>query len=90
MKKSDLVEALRQLKAAYQVALKNDAGDLMLRDLRKFCHADDSCFDADPRVHAAKEGRREVWIRIKDFLTLSPEALAGFVAPERPGVSEDD
>ena len=84
MKRADLVEQLRQLKAAYQVALMNDAGQLMQRDLRKFCRADESCFDADPRVHAAFEGRREVWLRINDFLTLSPEELASFV-PSRQG-----
>src|SRR5262245_45645727 len=84
MRRSELIEQLRQLKAAYQVALKNEHGEQALRDLAKFCRADASCFDPDPRIHAALEGRREVWIRINDFLTLSPEELASFVsrAPE--------
>jgi len=84
MKRADVIEQLRQLKAAYQVALSAASGELLLRDLRKFCRADASCFDADPRVHAVIEGRREVWLRINDFLTLSPEELASFV-PSRQG-----
>jgi hypothetical protein len=91
MKRADLIEQLRQLKAAYQVALSAASGELVLRDLRKFCRADYSCFDADPRVHAVYEGRREVWLRINDLLTLSPEELANFIAPERrPGVTDDE
>ncbi len=91
MRRSELIEQLRQLKAAYQVALGNEHGGFVARDLAKFCRADESCFDADPRVHAALEGRREVWLRINDFLTLSPEELANFVprAPEEQHASVD-
>ena len=84
MRRSELIEQLRQMKAAYQVALRNEAGEVALRDLAKFCRADASCFDPDPRVHAALEGRREVWLRINDFLTLSPEQLASFVPKRAP------
>jgi hypothetical protein len=84
MKRADVIEQLRQLKAAYQVALSAASGELVLRDMAKFCRANASCFDDDPRVHAALEGRREVWLRINDFLTLSPEELANFV-PSRQG-----
>jgi hypothetical protein len=41
-------------------------------------------------MHAMYEGRREVWLRINDLLTLSPEELASFIAPERrPGADDD-
>ena len=89
MKRADVIEQLRQLKAAYQVALSAASGELLLRDLRKFCRADESCFDADPRIHAAFEGRREVWLRINDFLTLSPEELVSFV-PSRQGHHDEN
>ncbi len=90
MRRTEVIEQLRQLKAAYQVALSNEHGGLVRRDLARFCRADASCFDADPRVHAAFEGRREVWLRINDF-TLSPEELANFVprAPEEQHASVD-
>lgn len=47
----------------------------VMMDLAKFCRADASCFDADPRVHAALEGRREVYLRIQDHLKLPVDAL---------------
>lgn len=50
----------------------------VLDDLRGFCRADRSCFDIDPRIHAALEGRREVWLRIQQHLELTPEELLVF------------
>lgn len=47
----------------------------VLKDLAKFCRAHDSAFHADPRAHAALEGRREVWLRIEQHLKLSPDEL---------------
>jgi len=48
---------------------------LVLEDLSKFCRANESSFHTDARVHALMEGRREVWLRIKEFLTLNAEEL---------------
>lgn len=61
--------------AAYNNALGGDgkATKAVLEDLKKFCRAEETCFHHDPRVHAAKEGRREVWLRVQDHLTLSPD-----------------
>ena len=47
----------------------------VLKDLAEFCRAHTSTFHPDPRVHAALEGRREVWLRIQKYLNLSPEQL---------------
>ncbi len=66
MRRSELIEQLRQLKAAYQVALGNEHGGFVARDLAKFCRADESCFDADPRVHAALE-------ELANFVPRAPE-----------------
>lgn len=46
-----------------------------LIELRYFCRGDQSTFDADPRVHAMLEGRREVWLKIVAMLNLSDEQL---------------
>lgn len=57
---------------------KNQFANVVLKDLARFCRANDSTYKADPREHAVLEGRREVWLRIsrhlhmdaKDFLKL--------------------
>ena len=61
------------------------ANRVVLADLAKFCRADRSTFHADPRVHAALEGRREVWLRIQEHLNLTPEQLAQlYGGPKQP------
>lgn len=66
-------------KKAYQFTFDNDVqrieNQIVLRDLAKFCRANDTTFHPDPRVHAALEGRREVWLRIQQYLELTPEQL---------------
>lgn len=50
-------------------------GQAVLADLAKFCRAHNSTFHSDSRVHAALEGRREVFLRILNHLQLSDEQL---------------
>lgn len=66
---------IRHRRAAYCQTFMADSAQAVLEDLAKFCRADRSCFDADPRLHAVAEGRREVWLRIQQHLHLSPEEL---------------
>lgn len=47
----------------------------VLKNLERFCRANETCFDPDPRIHAALEGRREVYLRIQDYLTLNAAEL---------------
>jgi hypothetical protein len=75
---------MRRLRGAYRALFgPNEQGlftreqEAALADLKRFCHADTSCFDADPRVHAHREGRREVWLRIQSFLQLTDRQIAG-------------
>lgn len=56
-------------------AKENQFTNEVLKDLAKFCRAHKTCFHADPRVHAAMEGRREVFLRIVEHLNLSYEEL---------------
>lgn len=67
---------LRNRQAAYQkvFAGNNDLKEVM-EDLTRFCRGNSSCFDPDARVHSVFEGRREVYLRIKDHLELSFEEL---------------
>lgn len=70
-----LKDNLRDRQRAYQVTFSNEAGKAILRDLAKFCRAHQPTFHADPRVHAALDGRREVWLRIEQHLKLSDEDI---------------
>ena len=45
----------------------------ILSELAHFCRAFETCFHADPRIHAALEGRREVWLRIRELWLDRPE-----------------
>lgn len=42
----------------------------VLADLRDFTFATRSTFDPDPLVMARREGRREVWLRLTNYLNL--------------------
>ncbi len=55
-----------------------------MKDLAKFCRANESCFHPDPRIHAALEGRREVWLRIQNHIHLSPHELLAIYNPGQP------
>lgn len=59
-------------------------GEKVMADLAKFCRANESTFHPDPRVHAALEGRREVFLRIRAHMDLADRelwALFGASAP---------
>jgi len=68
---------LRGRKRSYQLTFDKaqPAVQEVLMDLAKFCRANETTFNADPRIHAALEGRREVWCRIQQHLNLSTEEL---------------
>jgi len=62
---------------SYQLTFKKDdmAVKNVLADLAKFCRANESSFNPDPRIHSILEGRREVWLRIINHLNLSSQDL---------------
>jgi hypothetical protein len=73
-----LVDLMSQRKNAYILTLGGP--DLahraqVMADLSRFCREKQTCFHVDPRLHALIEGRREVILRIKDYLDLSVEEL---------------
>lgn len=49
--------------------------ETVLRDLAKFCRAHKSTYHVDPRAHAVLEGRREVWLKIQEYLSLTIEDI---------------
>lgn len=69
-------EMLAQRKGAFMQAFgKGPGSEAVLEDLAKFCRANESCFHPDPRIHAALEGRREVYLRIMQHLDLTTDQL---------------
>lgn len=49
--------------------------EIVLKDLAKFCRAHETTFKADARIHAVLEGRREVWLKIQEYLRLSVDEI---------------
>lgn len=72
---------LEQRKRAYQVAFGNPAGAAALDDLAMFCRATESCvvaargYPLDLHRTLVVEGRREVYLRIREHLDLTTEQL---------------
>lgn len=66
---------LRSRKRVYVETLDNPLGEMLLKDLAKFCRAHTTTMHVDPRMHAVLEGRREVWLRIQSHLQLDDERL---------------
>lgn len=72
---------LEERHQAYLTTFGGPPGNYVLEDLAKFCRAHETCFDADPRLHALAEGRREVWLRIQQALRLDGDELFRLYAP---------
>lgn len=70
---------------AYQEVFKKESemAKIVMADLAKFCRAEESSFNADPRVHALIEGRREVYLRIMMQLNKSSQELVEFHLGEK-------
>lgn len=74
---ADAKAFLEQRRLAYLRTFNQDDADnqAVLADLAIFCRAEESTFHPDPRIAAQLDGRREVYLRIKQHLTLSEEQL---------------
>ena len=70
-------------RVAYINTFAGPVGRKVLADLARFCRANQTCFDPDPRIHGVMEGRREVWLRIQSHLNLSDEELWKLTNPSR-------
>lgn len=84
-----LVDYMRRRRRNYQLTFGSPGGRAVLDDLAEFCRANETTFHADPRVHAALEGRREVWLRIQQHLNLTGEQLAAIYSGRTINPEED-
>lgn len=77
----DTVNAVKQLIIkrgfAYNQVFSRDNKytHIVLKDLAKFCRACETTYTKDERLHAALEGRREVFLRIQEYLNLTPDEI---------------
>ena len=74
-KQTEAQRFLAERRTDYVRTFNTPFGEKVLADLAKFCRANETTFHPDPRVHAALEGRREVWIRISQHLNLDDQTL---------------
>lgn len=51
------------------------AGEILLADLREFSFAGRTVFSSDPLMMARREGRREVLLRIINYLNLDEDVV---------------
>lgn len=74
----------------YRMTFTSSAGQQVLMDLAKFCRANETTFNTDARIHAALEGRREVWLRIQQHLNLTDAKLFALYNNNQFNVVEED
>lgn len=76
MTPDEALQEQSQKKTAYQLAFKEAAGKAVLDDLALFCRASETCVVPGDRDRTyVLEGRREVYLRIKEYLDKTPEEL---------------
>lgn len=77
----DTIQAVKAMfqkkRLAYVRTFNMDNADakIVLKDLARFCRGHESTYHADPRLNLVLEGRKEVWLRIQNYLNLGPEEL---------------
>lgn len=70
------LEIFTDCKRAYQLVFGTEAGKAVLADLTPFCRVKETCVvPGDRDFTYVLEGRREVYLRIRDYLDLTPEQL---------------
>ena len=75
--KNKIYRLIARRSFAYNMVFNKDNKytNAVLKDLAKFCRAHETTFNADPRKHALLEGRRETYLRIIEYLKLSPDEI---------------
>ncbi len=72
---TQLRRVLMRRRTQYQLTFRTPPGQLVLRDLARFCRVNESTYTADARQSALLEGRREVFLRIMHHIKLPPDQL---------------
>jgi hypothetical protein len=70
-----VLDFLRLRKRAYQLTFQQPKTNEVLKDLAKFCYANETPKCGDLYRLGVAAGRREVWLRIMRHLNLQPDEL---------------
>lgn len=76
-KLSAVMKMIRRRKFAYNMvfARENKYTHVVLTDLARFCRAHETTFHQNDRMHAILEGRREVFLKIQQYLNLTEDEI---------------
>lgn len=69
------LDFLRLRSRAYKTVFTNPRSNEVLKDLARFCHANETPFHENSRKTDILIGRQEVWLRIQQHLKLQPDEL---------------
>lgn len=73
-------ELLLERSQAYKHTFNGEPAQKVLADLEKFCHANTTTHVAgDSHGTAQLEGRRQVWLRIQGYMSLSDNDIGEIV-----------
>ena len=76
---------------AYRLAFNSPGGKAVLDDLKLFCRARETCVVPGDRDRTyVLEGRREVFLRIQDYLERMPEELVAMFTKPVQGAQRND
>lgn len=78
-------------KTAYMLAFSDSLGKPAFADLAQFCRAHQTCVVPGDRDQSyVMEGRRQVFLRIQNFLERTPEELVAlYTKPLEAGATDD-
>lgn len=82
--------ANEQIQGAYHATFTSPQGKVVLADLVAYCHGRKSTFDANDRVHAFREGQRDVFNRITEFTNLTIEEIYALRGPVVRSIAQED
>jgi hypothetical protein len=85
-------QVLEDRQRAYMLAFLTEAGKAILTDLATFCRAAETCVVPGDRDRTyVLEGRREVYLRIRDHLDMTIDQLVTtYTRPAKGAISHDD
>ena len=91
MTPDEALKIFADTKRAYQLAFNSPAGEAVLIDIAPFCRARETCVvPGDSDKTYVLEGRRETYLRIKDYLELTVEQLRDkYTRPAQGAISHE-
>lgn len=79
-----------QIQGAYHATFTSPQGRIVLADLVSYCHGRKTTFDANDRVHAFREGQRDVFNRINEFTNLTIEEIYALRGPVVRSIAQQE